>query len=269
MSLSTRTGIVFYAIALIAWGTLHIISGEFVAGRAPVWPVWLPGKLFFGYSSGLLLILSGVAIIVRQQAKLAGVCAGILILLWAGLRNMYELLTTLDYGFILTTTNKALSIGFGALLIASTINDDKSPALAKSSIDKITETLAPLAPFFVGFFLFASGIQHFLFVDFVKSLVPASIPAAVFWTYFSAVALIAAGVGLITGIKRKLAATLSAWMIFTWLIILHLPRALGANSNFNEWTSVFEALAFSGLLFIISHQVKKSQVKRSMAFSSK
>jgi hypothetical protein len=81
--------------------------------------------------------------------------------------------------------------------------------------------------------------------------------------------LIAAGFALITGIKRKIAATLSAWMIFTWLIILHLPRALGANGNSNEWISVFEALAFSGLLFIISHQEKKEHIKRSMAFFSK
>ena len=267
MKISIRSGTLFYAIALLAWGIQHLILGDFLAGRAPTWPAGLAGKLFFSYSSGILLIISGLAIIMGQKAKLAAIGSGMMILLWAGIRNIFELLKTLDYGLILTTTNKALSIGFGDLLIASTIDVDKSTNPLQSSIDKTVEKLSHFAPFFIGFFLFASGVQHFLFVDFVTSLVPAWIPGAEFWTYFSAVALMAAGFALITGIQRKIAASLSGWMIFTWMIILHLPRALGVNGNSNEWTSVFEALAFSGLLFIIAHREEKGLLKDNMAFS--
>jgi hypothetical protein len=75
-----------------------------------------------------------------------------MILLWLGVRNLFDLILTLDYGFILTTTNKALTIGLGALLIASTIEVDASTDLIKSSFDRTIEKLALMAPLFMGFF---------------------------------------------------------------------------------------------------------------------
>jgi uncharacterized membrane protein len=46
-------------------------------------------------------------------------------------------------------------------------------------------------------FLISSGVQHFLFAPFVVTLVPAWVPAPLFWSYFAGVALIAGGVGLL------------------------------------------------------------------------
>jgi uncharacterized membrane protein YphA (DoxX/SURF4 family) len=80
-----------------------------------------------------------------------------------------------------------------------------------------------------------------------------------FWTYFSAVALIAGGLGLITGIKARLAATLSAYMIFIWVLTLHIPLAVNSGGSANEWTAVFEALATSGILYTISLQLREEQ----------
>jgi hypothetical protein len=40
-------------------------------------------------------------------------------------------------------------------------------------------------------------------------------------------------------------------MIFIWVVILHIPRAV-AMRNSNETTAVFEALAFSGVAFILA-----------------
>ena len=72
-------------------------------------------------------------------------------------------------------------------------------------------------------------------------------------------ALIAAGLGIIVNIKRRLAAILSGAMIFIWFVILHIPRAIADphSGKGNEWTSVFEALAFSGIAFLIASQSKK------------
>ena len=50
-----------------------------------------------------------------------------------------------------------------------------------------------------------------------------------------------------------LAGTLLGTMLFVWVLVLHIPRAVadpyGAIGN--EWTSVFQALAFSGVAFIL------------------
>jgi hypothetical protein len=52
----------------------------------------------------------------------------------------------------------------------------------------------------------------------------------------------------------RLAAALSGLMIFLWVVLLHIPRALAAVAaqSRNEWTAVFEALAISGIAFVLA-----------------
>ena len=98
------------------------------------------------------------------------------------------------------------------------------------------------------------GIDHFLYTEFVATLVPRWIPAPVFWTYFAAVALIGSGVAIILKIKIRLIGILLGIMLFIWFVILHIPRAVADPyvDKGNEVTSVFEALAFSGIAFVIA-----------------
>jgi uncharacterized membrane protein len=244
----------FYATALVAWGVQHFIFGFFIAGRPTAWPLWLPGELPFAYVSGGLLIIAGGAIIIDQKPVKLLMGVSILILIWCGLRDVIFVVGHLDYGGNLTNAGKALTIGSAAMLIARTYRTGNGDYTSNNSLFIIADSCR----YFTGFFLLISGIQHFLFADFVKFLMPTWIPGAVFWTYFAGAALIAAGLGLITGIKAKLAATLAGWMVFIWLLVLHIPRAI-AGPNQNEWTAVFEALAVSGILFVLSASIKKQK----------
>ena len=252
ISPSVKVSRVFFAVAIIALGVQHFIFKDFITGRPPKWPEWLPGQFVIAYLSGIILIAAGLAILTNKRVKLVLLITGSMILLWAGMRNLTGLITTLDYGILLTTTNKALTLGFGAFLVAATFGNENK---TETVVDKWTDRLAPVSRYTIGFFLFASGVQHFLFADFVKFLIPAWIPGATFWVYFSGVALIAGGLGILTNIKGKFAAALSGWMIFIWLFVLHIPRAVTATTGAgNEWIGVFEALAVSGLLFILSER---------------
>jgi len=42
--------------------------------------------------------------------------------------------------------------------------------------------------------------------------------------------------------------------MFLWVFLLHIPRAVAdpRGSLGNEWTSVFEALAYSGVAFMLA-----------------
>jgi uncharacterized membrane protein len=98
------------------------------------------------------------------------------------------------------------------------------------------------------------GVQHFIYTQFVATLVPQWIPYPVFWARFAGVALLAGGAGLLVTRTARLAAALSGVMIFLWVVLLHVPRAMAAPpaQTRNEWTAVFEALAFSGIALTIA-----------------
>jgi hypothetical protein len=99
------------------------------------------------------------------------------------------------------------------------------------------------------------GAEHMLYGQYVQYLVPDWIPWHLFWTYFAGVALIAAGAGFILRIQLRLAGLLLGGAIFTWFLVLHIPRAAVApvTDKGNELASVFESLGFSGIAFLLAY----------------
>jgi uncharacterized membrane protein YphA (DoxX/SURF4 family) len=115
-----------------------------------------------------------------------------------------------------------------------------------------SERLRPLGPLFFAAFLILGGIQHFVYVDFVMKLVPSWIPGSRYWVYFTGMALVAGGVGILVPKTAWLAATMSGIMILLWVVLLHVPRALADLHNAGETSGVFEALALSGVAFLLA-----------------
>src|SRR5687768_4014730 len=94
-------GRLFFALALIAFGILQFIYGDFVSGRAPAFPPSIPGRLVWAYISGALLIVAGAAILSGKKARGAAILAGTLIFVWALLRHLPALAAN-PYGITLT-----------------------------------------------------------------------------------------------------------------------------------------------------------------------
>jgi uncharacterized membrane protein len=232
-----RLGRVFLGISLIAFGAQAFLWRDFVAGRAPAFPALWPGRVAFAVATGLVLMFCGAAIASGRKLRAAGLTIAALIFVWAFLRNIPVAAADRIYGGAWTALGKGLALTGGGLAVAG-----------------LPRRWTHLARVFLGAFLISSGVQHFLFVPFVATLVPAWIPGPRFWTYFAGVALIAGGAGLILPWTARLAGSLSGLMIFLWFVMLHIPRALAAAdaaSRRNEWTAVFEALAMSGIALVL------------------
>jgi uncharacterized membrane protein YphA (DoxX/SURF4 family) len=88
-------------------------------------------------------------------------------------------------------------------------------------------------------------------VDFVMKLVPEWIPGSRYWAYFTGLALVAGGVGILVPRMSRLAATMVGIMILLWVVLLHIPRAIGLHSA-AETAAIFEALAMSGVAFLLA-----------------
>lgn len=151
-----------------------------------------------------------------------------------------------------TDALKILAFSGGAFITAMTFGGSAKP--------NQLERFAVIGKYFFALLLVLFGIDHFLYTDFVKPLVPSWIPGTqLFWTYVGGVALIASGVAIFIGFKPRLIGILLGVMLLLWLIVLHIPRAIiaPATDNGNEWTSVLQALAFSGTAFMYAVSGKR------------
>jgi uncharacterized membrane protein len=232
---------ILFAIAMLAFGLQHLVYGEFVTRLVPKLPASIPHHAAWAYLTGCLLIAAGVAILLRRGARTAAVLLGTLFFFSFLLLYVPSLLTTPVLGALWTNAGKALAMSGGAFLVAH--------SLSRSS-GSIYRLLVPLSRFFLSAFLIVGGIQHFLYVSFVATLVPRWIPGHIFWTYFAGVALIAGGLGILTPKVNRPAALLTGSMIFLWVVLLHIPRALAAPHDSNETTAVFEAIAIGATAFL-------------------
>jgi uncharacterized membrane protein len=246
-------GRVFFAISLIAFGIQQFLWGDFVPGRAPAWPSGVPGGLVWAYVSGVFLIAAGAAILLGKRGRGAAEAVGAMIFVWALLRHIPLAAADRIYGGAWTNLGKALTFFGGAFAVAGTLPKEWGRSRVAAILDS-GDAFTYLGRACLGLFMISSGVQHFLFAQFVAFLVPTWIPGALFWTYFAAVALIAGGAGMNFPPTARLAAALSGLMVFLWFLMLHIPRALAAAEaqSRNEWTAVVESLAVSGIALVLT-----------------
>lgn len=251
-------GRIFFAIALVASGIQQLATVSFVRLVPPL-PAWIPAHSFWAYLVGAVLIGAGVAIGTGYRARWAAAVLGILLLLSILLLHLPLAATNPLAGFMWTNPAKALAMLGGVLILAGALPEEES------DIARRFRKLMPLGPLFLAGFMILGGIQHFVYLDFVTKLVPAWIPSPRFWVYFTGVALIAGGVGILLPKTQRLAATMSGIMILLWVLLLHIPRALADLHNAGETSGVFEALAFSGIAFILADRGRKNELSRGEA----
>ena len=229
-------GKLFYGIGIAGIGLLHFMYAGFRPVILPVPAEATKNISFLVYVTGAILVLAGLAIAFLQKIKNIAFFFGIFLLLFVIIGHLPN--RFMNHPEILgmwTDTLKLLALAGGAFIVSS-------------------GNLSNYGKYFFALMLVIFGIDHFVYTDFVKLLVPAWIPGPLFWTYVAGIALIGSGVALFINFKPKTISFLLGIMLLIWLVILHIPRAFAApaTDNGNEWTSVFQCLAFSGMAFLLS-----------------
>lgn len=247
-----------FALGAAGLGLQQFFYPGFRPVFVPAWSEALPSPDPFVYIFSIGLIVASGFILFNFKAKSASLILALVFLLFALLLHVpfnisHELISPGAW----TNALKILAFSGGALIIAGTFDDDESEK--PSALNGILGKMIPAGRFFFGIMLVVFGIDHFLYAEFVATLVPDWIGAKMFWTYVAAVALIGSGVSLITKVKISLVSLLMGVMIFIWFLVLHIPRAIAApdTDNGNELTSVFQAFAFSGVGFVLAYVYSK------------
>ncbi len=255
-----KAGRAFYGVGIAGLGIQQFIYKDFRPVIMPQWASPIPGIAIWAYITGAALVIAGAIIVLSKNARLTSLILGLAFLLFFIAFHVTFQLFFSPYDFHLgswTDPLKELAFSGGAFVIAGSYAKDALYG-GESSFSRFADKFIPLGKIFFCITMIVFGIDHFIYTEFVATLVPSWIPGHVFWTYFAGVALAASGVAIILNIKRSLVAFLLGIMLFLWLIVLHIPRAVADpyGTKGNEITSVFEALAFSGIAFVIASMAK-------------
>ncbi|MDQ8758090.1 DoxX family membrane protein [Sphingosinicella sp. LHD-64] len=229
---------IILAIGTLGYGLVCLAFGNFGLQWQPV-PEWVPGRTPLAYLNGAVLAVAGALLLWPAAARrTAGFLAGY-ILLWVLLLKLPKVLaaplTILPWlGFA-----EILSLAAGALMLAALL--DPTPRRAWQQVARYGYGICPIV----------FGLSHFAYPDFTAGMVPAWIPAPLFWAWATGAGHFAAGLAILSGVLSRLAATLLAAMMGCFVLLLHLPRVIAEPASHIEWTMLTVATMLAGAAWII------------------
>jgi uncharacterized membrane protein len=240
-----RLGQLLYAIAIAVLGMQYLQYGKYQGGLPPV-PPWAPGGAAGAYLVGVVLIATAVSLGINKKARLAALVIGGLFLFCALFLQLSHFSAVIHDGVARTRMLEPFALGGAAIALAGLLPAGSGAAATAN------RGLILLGRIIFGFSMMIFGWQHFMYAAFLATLVPAWLPAHLFWICFTGAGMIAAGLAITLNIVGRLASAVLALMFSLWVLILHGPRVLAHAHNGDEISSLFVALAFCGASVIIA-----------------
>lgn len=239
MDILLKLGRVFFGIALTAFGIEYLLYAH-LANPHVIGPPFFAGHVFWAWVVGVMLFAAGVSIAANRNTRLMATLAGIVLIVQILLIHAPRLAANLHDPGPWTSAFEVLGICCGAW------------ALAPSAGGRMNQSVLTAARMGLASLLVVVGVQHFMYAQFVATLVQTWMPLHLFWAYLVGVAFFATAFALVTGKFVKLATAMLGLMFFLFVFSLHLPRVVAALHNGNEWTSMFVAMAMCGTAWILA-----------------
>jgi hypothetical protein len=245
-------GRIFYGMAVAETGLQTMYYQNTPYWLLPPKHSAIPGFILIADVFGLLLVLAGGCIVFEKKPRAVSLLlGGALLLIFCFYFIPYQLMASSNYMHFGDWENaaKELAFGSGAFVVAGCFSEKKENLLVR-----FLSKLIPFGAILFSITIISFGCDHYLYAKEAADYVPSWVPYPVFWMYVTGTALLGSGLVIIMKIKPRLAATLLGTMIFTWVIILHIPRIVVSPVAYlgSEITSAFIALAYSGIAFVIA-----------------
>jgi uncharacterized membrane protein YphA (DoxX/SURF4 family) len=183
-------------------------------------------------------VLCGIGILSARTLKPSGTVVGNLMFLGAVLLNAPR-------NAIIPASMDLRTVVFEPLAIATLAWLLPRPSETPRWLDHTSRYLLALS-------LIVFGIDHFLALAPIGTLIPGWIPRNGFWIGFFGAGFIAAGLSIATGFLIRWGAACLGLMYAIWVLTLHLPTVLGLHVIPDRqdhpalWSSLFIATALWG-----------------------
>ena len=100
------------------------------------------------------------------------------------------------------------------------------------------------------------GVSHFVYLDVTAGMVPAWLPDRTGFAYLTGAGHLGAGLAILFGVLPRLAATLEASMISSFVLLLHAPSVFSQPSSRLQWTMLFVASAIAGAARVVAGSLR-------------
>jgi uncharacterized membrane protein len=253
-----RTGRILFSVAMVVFGVQCLLFASGAAWPLPG-PPWTQQHVVFAWLVGFGFLVTVVGIALPWQGRLAANLLATGMLLRALILSLPKLLDHLHDPGGWTTTFEIVAMSGAALVIAGTIPVKVVSTTAPRS--KAMDVIMMIGRFMFAVALVVFGVQHFMYAEFVGTLVPAWIPWHLFWAYATGTMFFVAAASLMINRMILPIAGMLAAMFLLWVVVLHAPRVAHALHSGNEWTSAAVALAMGGAALVMTGFFGAGQVQ--------
>jgi hypothetical protein len=233
-------GKLFFAVAILAIGIIHLVTGHFPSGLLFVDPKF-PAASILAYINGAVLVIIGLLIFSKRYEYTGAYMAAIVWLILLLIVHLPKLITTYNSPSEWTPTFEVAGIFAGSLIL-----------MGNTSIKPNSNRVILIGSYVFAVSIFVFAVLHLKYLDFIVTLIPAWLPFRLFWAYVVMVAFFAVSISLFFRVLVRLSTSLLALVFFIWFCILHIPRVAASPHTETEWTSMFVVLIFSGIALLIA-----------------
>jgi uncharacterized membrane protein len=239
-----RSGRWIFSFAIVALGAENILcaTGLFPAPgpsshSMPVLP-FLPAIPWLVILFGALWIACGIGLLTERWRRASAYTLGVTYILWTLAYILPKYIAHPGDMGLRTIVFEPLSLACIALLLPGPSATPKGLSIACRAVIAVA--------------MIVFGVDHFLGIGFISTLLPGWIPLHVFWVALFGIVFIACGVGIGLGFLARWSWIAIGFMFAIWVITLHVPRTLGfygipgAFTDPDEWSSLFIAVGLWG-----------------------
>jgi uncharacterized membrane protein len=239
-------GAVVFALAMCGVGVLALLYGDFALQWQPV-PQGLPWRQGIAYLSGSMTLAAGIGLFVRPIAARCALALTVLLLcLWV-LPQILKVAAAPLSVLSLLGLCETLAVMAGGLILWLSLSRRGAMGMARCLF---------------GVACVVFGLSHFVYADFTAGMIPHWLPLRLGLAYATGTGHLVAGLAILFGIRPRLAATLEALMMSSFVLLVHIPSLFlvpppdWAPTLRVQLTALFWTSALAGSAWIVARSLR-------------
>ena len=255
-----HVGIFLLALSLATLGIISLVTGDFAYQWQPV-AADLPGRMLWARIVGAIEVLASLAVFIPRTTRIGSTAIAAIFWVWLVVLHVPRVI----HGEVAAWVGacELLALAGASLALNGAIRSAQSAQQGGRS----WSTTIVIGKLCFAFALIPLGLSHFIYAQPAASLIPVWFPARLFFTYFTGLGHISAGLSLLSGVLARIAAPLLALMFGCFIVFLHIPRVIATPTRY-EFTTLIVSLALNGAAWIIAGVIYKNLYDRAVHTSS-